>query len=123
MYSVQAAVAETQARDKLNFARKLFERALQESSAAESPLAGIVVIFDSADGGQASTTLVSLKIVARGENFRGSFLAIVLTRSAGDIPGHSQKTMGLFSGEVRELLSSFDRQCFHDSDVLQQILR
>jgi hypothetical protein len=64
LYSVQpaqSAVAETQGRDKRNFAKELFERALQEPSAAESPMAGVVVIFDSADGGQASATYASIK--------------------------------------------------------------
>ncbi len=64
LYSVQpaqSAHAETQGRDKRNFAKELFVRALQETSVAESPVAGVVVIFDSADGGQVSTTYASLK--------------------------------------------------------------
>jgi len=59
---VQSSVAETQAREKRDFARELFERAWGEQSTSESPVAGVVVIFDSADGGQASATLASLKL-------------------------------------------------------------
>ena len=59
---VQSSVAETQAREKRDFARELFERAWREQSTSESPVAGVVVIFDSADGGQASVTLASLKL-------------------------------------------------------------
>jgi hypothetical protein len=70
LYSVQpaqSAVAETQGRDKRNFAKELFERALKEPSPAESPVAGVVVIFDSADGGQASATFASLKLWREGK--------------------------------------------------------
>jgi hypothetical protein len=73
LYSVQPAVAETQARDKRNFAEELFERALQESSVAESPLAGGVVIFDSADGGQASTNFTALKWWREGKISEAAF--------------------------------------------------
>ena len=76
LYSVQpaqSAVAETQGRDKRNFAKELFERALQEPSAAESPIAGVVVIFDSADGGQASATYASLKSWHEGKISEAAF--------------------------------------------------
>ncbi len=59
---VQSSVAETRAREKRDFARGLFERAWKDQSTSESPVAGVVVIFDSADGGQASATLASLKL-------------------------------------------------------------
>lgn len=59
---VQSSVAETQAREKRDFARELFERAWREQSTSDSPVAGVVVIFDSADGGQASATQASLKL-------------------------------------------------------------
>ena len=63
LYSVQTAqsAAETQTREKRDFARKLFERAWKELSTAEGAVAGVVVIFDSADGGQASATTASLR--------------------------------------------------------------
>jgi hypothetical protein len=59
---VQSSVAETRAREKRDFARELFERAWRDQSTSESLVAGVVVIFDSADGGQASATLASLKL-------------------------------------------------------------
>jgi hypothetical protein len=65
LYSVQPAQSpsqETRAPDKRNFARELFLRALHEQSTPESSIAGVVVIFDSADGGQASATLASLEL-------------------------------------------------------------
>jgi hypothetical protein len=65
LYAVQPAqpaAAETQAREKRDFAKELFERVWKDQSASGSPVAGVVVIFDSADGGQASTTLASLKL-------------------------------------------------------------
>jgi hypothetical protein len=70
VYSVEPAQSptlETRAGDKRDFARELFLRALEESSSEQSALAGVVVIFDSADGGQASATLPSLKLWRDGK--------------------------------------------------------
>jgi hypothetical protein len=76
LYSVQpaqSATAETQGRDKRTFAKELFERAWKELSASESPVAGVVVIFDSADGGQASATYASLKSWHEGKISEAAF--------------------------------------------------
>jgi hypothetical protein len=70
---VQSSVAETQAREKRDFARELFERAWREQSTSELPVAGVVVIFDSADGGQASATLASLKLWHEGKISEAAF--------------------------------------------------
>jgi hypothetical protein len=70
LYSVQPAQSpsqETLARDKRTFAKELFLRATQEQSTPEASIAGVVVIFDSADGGQASSTLASLKLWRAGK--------------------------------------------------------
>jgi hypothetical protein len=70
LYSVQPAQSlsqETLARDKRNFVKELFLRAMQEQSTPEATIAGVVVIFDSADGGQASSTLASLKLWRDGK--------------------------------------------------------
>jgi len=45
---------------KRNFVKSLFARAYSEVSAANQSVAGIVVVFDSADGGQISATISSL---------------------------------------------------------------
>ena len=76
LYSVQPAQSpsqETLARDKRNFAKELFLRAMQEQSTAEATIAGVVVIFDSADGGQASSTLASLKLWRDGKISESAF--------------------------------------------------
>jgi len=70
---VQSSVAETQAREKRDFARELFERAWREQSTSESPVAGVVVIFDSADGGQASATFASLNLLHEGKISEAAF--------------------------------------------------
>jgi hypothetical protein len=70
LYSVQPAQSPalgTRPRDKRDFAKELFLRALQQPSSPDSSLAGVVVIFDSADGGQASATLASLKLWHEGK--------------------------------------------------------
>ncbi len=56
--------ATTTAREKLAFAKLVFLRAYQSVSAARQPVDGIVVVFDSADGGQISATLASVKSLA-----------------------------------------------------------
>jgi hypothetical protein len=75
LYSVQPAqsAAETQAREKRDFTKELFERAWKEQSTSESPVVGVVVIFDSADGGQASATLASLKLWNEGKISEAAF--------------------------------------------------
>ena len=63
VYSVQPAQSptlETSAREKRNFVKELFLRAAKEHSETDTVTAGVVVVFDSPDGGQASATLASL---------------------------------------------------------------
>jgi hypothetical protein len=75
LYSVapaQSAPVETQAREKRDFALRLFARAWKES-ASDGSMAGVVVIFDSADGGQASATMASLKQWREGKISEASF--------------------------------------------------
>ena len=70
VYSVQPAQAptrETAPRDKLVFAEEIFVKAWKEQSAASPPPSGIVVVFDSADGGQVSTTVESLQAWQEGK--------------------------------------------------------
>ena len=76
LYSVQPAQSlsqETLARDKRNFAKEIFLRAVQQQSTPEATIAGVVVIFDSADGGQASSTLASLKLWRDGKISESAF--------------------------------------------------
>ena len=63
VYSVQPAQSptlETSAREKRNFLKELFLRAAKEHTETDAVTAGVVVVFDSPDGGQASATLASL---------------------------------------------------------------
>jgi hypothetical protein len=63
VYSVkpaQSSTLETSAREKRNFVKELFLRASKEHSETDTVTAGVVVVFDSPDGGQASATLASL---------------------------------------------------------------
>jgi len=46
---------------KRSYAKSLFRKAYQEISSATPPDAGVVIVFDSADGGQISVTLATLK--------------------------------------------------------------
>ena len=56
--------ATTTPREKLAFAKLVFLKAYQSVSAARQPVDGIVVVFDSADGGQISATLSTVKSLA-----------------------------------------------------------
>jgi hypothetical protein len=64
---------ETGARAKLAFASSLFQKFAPESAPTTPPLEGVVVIFDSADGGILGTTLAALQQFTSGtlspENF------------------------------------------------------
>ena len=63
VYSVQPAQSpslQTSPREKRNFVKELFLRASKEHSETDTVTAGVVVVFDSPDGGQASVTLASL---------------------------------------------------------------
>jgi len=70
VYSVQPAqspATETAPRDKLDFVKELFLRTWKEHEAADTTIAGVVVVFDSADGGQASATLTSVEQWQQGK--------------------------------------------------------
>jgi hypothetical protein len=64
---------ETGARARLAFASSLFQKYAADSTASAPAVEGVVVIFDSADGGIVGTTLATLKQFAAGtlspENF------------------------------------------------------
>jgi hypothetical protein len=58
---------------KRDFAKALFAKAYQELSSAEQPPAGVVIVFDSADGGQVSATISSLAQWQAGRLSNDSF--------------------------------------------------
>jgi hypothetical protein len=63
VYSVkpaQSSTLETSPREKRNFVKELFLRVSKEHSETDTVTVGVVVVFDSPDGGQASATLASL---------------------------------------------------------------
>jgi len=64
---------ETGARVKLAFAGGLFRKFAAETTASAQALAGVVVIFDSADGGIMGATLPSVKQFAEGTLSSGDF--------------------------------------------------
>jgi hypothetical protein len=61
-----SAAATSTAREKLAFARALFEKTYRELKTSSAAVDGVVIVFDSADGGQISATLASLKQLADG---------------------------------------------------------
>jgi len=61
-----AAGMATSAKEKRTFARSLLAAHYPEISALTNPVAGVVVVFDSADGGQISATLVDLRELQEG---------------------------------------------------------
>jgi hypothetical protein len=76
IYTVQPASQdpkETGAHAKLSFASSLFQNFAAESGAAESPLEGAVVIFDSADGGIIGSTLLNAQQLASGALSQDNF--------------------------------------------------
>jgi len=69
IYTVQPAsqdVKETRASAKVRFASSLFKKFVAESAPAAPPVEGIVVIFDSADGGIIGSTLLNAQQLASG---------------------------------------------------------
>jgi hypothetical protein len=58
---VVAAMISTTPAAKLNFAKQLFQKAWNEPAGSLASAIGVVVVFDSSDGGQVSATLVDLK--------------------------------------------------------------
>jgi hypothetical protein len=65
--------ATSTAREKLTFARALFEKTYGELKASPGAVDGVVIVFDSADGGQIATTLSGLKQLADGAISEGAF--------------------------------------------------
>jgi hypothetical protein len=61
------------AQSKRNFAKTLFARVYKEQSSAAQPPAGVVIVFDSADGGQVSVTSSSLDQWQKGTLSEASF--------------------------------------------------
>jgi hypothetical protein len=58
---------------KRNFAKSLFIKAYQEISSKDQTAAGVVIVFDSADGGQIAATLENLKQWKTGNLTEASF--------------------------------------------------
>lgn len=58
--------ATSTARENLTFARALFEKTYRELKSSSAAVDGVVIVFDSADGGQIAATLSSLKQLADG---------------------------------------------------------
>jgi hypothetical protein len=56
-----ASAATSSAEAKRSFAKSVFTKAYQQIASASQPVAGVVIVFDSADGGQVSATLATLK--------------------------------------------------------------
>ena len=57
----------TSAKEKLAFAKSLLTSAFPDSTAGADSAAGVVVVFDAADGGQISVTLPDLKLFQQGQ--------------------------------------------------------
>jgi hypothetical protein len=58
---VSGNASDTGSRAKLEFAKSLFEKEYAELTQAPTTAAGVVLIFDSADGGMAAATLPALQ--------------------------------------------------------------
>jgi hypothetical protein len=64
---------ETDARAKLNFAASLMQKFAEDSATGAMSMEGVVVIFDSADGGIVGATLASAQQLAKGAISEESF--------------------------------------------------
>ena len=64
---------ETDARAKLNFAASLMKKFVEDSASGTASVEGVVVIFDSADGGIVGATLTSAQQLAKGTISEESF--------------------------------------------------
>ncbi|HEY5070294.1 MAG TPA: hypothetical protein VII37_10900, partial [Candidatus Acidoferrum sp.] len=70
IYTVQPASQDpkdTDARAKLNFAGSLMQKFVEDVTPGAPSVDGVVVIFDSADGGLTGATLASIQQLAKGE--------------------------------------------------------
>jgi hypothetical protein len=63
----------TSARQKKTFAKEIFLRSYAEGKSATPPIDGVVVLFDSADGGQVAATNASLSQLADGSLGEAAF--------------------------------------------------
>ncbi len=63
----------TTPRQKLDFAKALFLKTYAEVNSATLPVLGVVIVFDSADGGQIAATLSSLKQMVAGDLSEAAF--------------------------------------------------
>jgi len=82
IYTVQPASQEskeTRASAKLGFASSLFRKFSLESAGAAPPLEGIVVIFDSADGGIIACSLLNSRQFANGSLAQEAFWKLCYT--------------------------------------------
>jgi hypothetical protein len=68
-----SGLARSSAREKRSFAKSVFSKADQELASANQSVAGVVIVFDSADGGQISATLSTLKQWRAGSLSEASF--------------------------------------------------
>ena len=65
--------ATSTAKEKLAFARALFEKSYGELKSSGATVDGVVIVFDSADGGQIAATISSLKQLADGAISESAF--------------------------------------------------
>jgi hypothetical protein len=65
--------ATSTAREKLVFARALFEKSYGELKSSGGAVDGVVIVFDSADGGQIAATISNLKQLADGTISESAF--------------------------------------------------
>jgi len=78
IYTVQPVVQnakESGPAVRLNYSLALFEQALKESGSASEPIAGVVVIFDAADGGLVAASLSDIQKCSSGVLNRSAFWA------------------------------------------------
>jgi hypothetical protein len=68
-----SAAATSTAKEKLAFAQALFEKTYGELKSSGAAVDGVVIVFDSADGGQIAATLSSLKQLTDGAMSEGAF--------------------------------------------------
>lgn len=68
-----SANATSTAKEKLAFARALFEKTYGELKSSGAAVDGVVIVFDSADGGQIAATISSVKQLADGAISENAF--------------------------------------------------
>jgi Bacterial SH3 domain len=68
-----SASAGSTAKEKLAFARALFQKSYSELKSSGAALDGVVIVFDSADGGQIAATIAGIKALVDGSLAPGEF--------------------------------------------------